>query len=395
MTLDTLSLGIGLCAGVALASVVYALLNRSAQSAFHAVSADALNANNQAFLALAEQHLGRLQESARGDFERHGASIQSTVEPMARTLETLNLKLQEVEKERASAQGELRQHFATLSETHGLLRTETGRLVQALRSPMGRGSWGEMQLERLLELAGMQAGVHYDRQATASNEDRTVRPDIVIRLSGGKSIVVDAKTPMDAYLSAIETPDDETRAVKLKAHAAQVRDQMKKLAAKEYWKMFSPSPEFVVMFMPSEGAAASALQHDLDLVEAGMRAGVVIATPMTFFALLRTIVYGWRQEKLAENAAEIAKLGAELYERIGGLADTQNSLGAHLVKAVQAYNKGINQLERRILPSARKLRDQHEVSGAAEIPALTAVEETLGYFTAAEMVAGQDAASDL
>jgi DNA recombination protein RmuC len=199
---------------------------------------------------------------------------------------------------------------------------------------------------------------------------------------------------MDAYLSAIEASDDETRAARLKDHATQVRDQMKKLAAKEYWKMFSPSPEFVVMFMPSEGAAASALQNDLDLVEAGMRAGVVMATPMTFFALLRTIVYGWRQEKLAANAAEIAKLGAELYERIGGLADSQTSLGSHLIKAVQAYNKGINQLEKRILPSARKLRDQHDVSGAAEIPAMTPVEEALGYFTAAEMVAGQEAASD-
>ena len=394
MTLDPASLGLGLFGGAALASVVYAILSRSARGAFQAVSADALNANNQAFLTLAEQHLGRLQESAKGDFERQGASIQNTVEPMARTLETLNRQLQEVEKERAHAQGELRQHFASLSGTHEALRTETGRLVQALRSPMGRGSWGEMQLERLLELAGMQEGVHYERQATSRNEDRTVRPDIVIRLPGGKSVVVDAKTPMDAYLTAMEAPDDETRAVKLKAHAAQVRDQMKKLSAKEYWKMFADTPEFVVMFMPSEGAAASALQHDLDLVEAGMRAAVVIATPMTFFALLRTIVYGWRQERLAENAAAIARLGAELYERIGGLADTQGSLGDALLKAVKAYNKSINQIERRILPSARRLRDQHDVSGAAEIPALEPVEETLGYFAAAEMISSQEAASD-
>ncbi len=393
MTLDPASLGIGLFAGAAVASVFYAVLNRSAQGAFRAVSADALNANNQAFLALAEQHLGRLQESARGDFDRHGATIQSTVEPMARTLEILNVKLQEVEKDRAHAQGELRQHFASLTETHGLLRTETGRLVQALRSPMGRGAWGEMQLERLLELAGMQEGVHYDRQATTRDHERTVRPDIVIRLTGGKSVVVDAKTPMDAYLSAIEAPDDETRTAKLKVHAAQVRDQMKKLAAKEYWRMFSPSPEFVVMFMPSEGAAASALQHDLGLVEAGMREGVVIATPMTFFALLRTIVYGWRQDRLAENTAEIARLGAELCERIGGLTKSQDTLGGHLMKAVQAYNTGITQIERRILPTARKLRDQHDVS-APEIPELKPVEESLGYFKTAEMLAGQAAPSD-
>jgi DNA recombination protein RmuC len=386
MTLDPLSLAIGLLAGAVLAGLPLMLLASRARDSFRAASADALSANNAAFLALAEQHLGRLHEAAKGDLDLRQQSIRTTVEPVSKTLETLNQRLAEVEKDRASAQGELRQHFAALSETHGMLRSETGRLVQALRTPMGRGSWGEMQLERLLEMAGMVETIHYERQASAGDEDRRVRPDIVIRLAGGKSIVVDAKTPMEAYLSAIEAADDEARGLLLKSHAAQVRDQMKKLAVKEYWKLFSPSPEFVVMFMPSEGAAASALQHDLDLIEAGMRAGVVIATPMTLFALLRTIVYGWRQERMAQNAAEIARLGGELYDRIGGLAQSHQKIGDSLGKAVEAYNKSIGQIESRVLATARKLKEQHEVTEAAALESPKPVEEPFRQFSRPEMI---------
>ena len=386
MTLDPTSLGIGLVLGALLAGAPFLLFAARARDAFRSVSADALSANNQAFIALAEQHLGKLQEAAKGDFDLRSQSFENTVAPVGKTLEALNLHLAAVEKERAGTYGELKQHFALLNETHTALRGETGRLVQALRTPMGRGSWGEMQLERLLEMSGMQAGVHYERQVSASDGDRSGKPDIVVKLAGGKSIVIDAKTPMDAYITAIEAPDDHARAAFLKTHAGNVRDQMKKLAAKEYWKLFASSPEFVVMFMPSEGACASALQNDLGLIEAGMRDNVVIATPMTLFALLRTIVYGWRQEKLAENAAEIARLGAQLYERVGRLSGTYGDLGNALLKAVKAYNTNVNQIERQVLPTLRQLRDEHAVTGDAHIDPPEPVEEALRYFSAAEMM---------
>jgi DNA recombination protein RmuC len=389
MTLDPLSLGIGLLAGGALAAVGFGLYAARAKDAFRAASADALNANSQAFLALAAQQFGKFQAEAKGDLDLRNQAIANTVAPVGKTLEALNQHLAEIEKARAGSQGELKQHFAMMHETHTALRGETGRLVQALRTPMGRGSWGEMQLERLLEIAGMQLGIHYDRQVSASDEDRSGKPDIVVRLAGGKSIVIDAKTPMDAYITAIEASDDATRTAQLKTHAANVRDQMKKLGRKEYWKLFEPSPDFVVMFMPSEGAAASAFQLDMGLIEAGMRDNVVIATPMTLFALLRTVVYGWRQERLAENAAEIVKLGADLYDRIGNFAGAYQNLGGNLMKAVDAYNKGIGQIENRILSTARKLKTEHDIAGRDEIPVLETIEDPLRFFSASEMLIGE------
>jgi DNA recombination protein RmuC len=386
MILDPLSLAIGLLAGAGLVGLPLTILWRGAKDSFRAASAEAMMASNQTLLALAEQQFGRMHEAAKGDLDLRGRSIESTVAPVSKTLETLNLRLAEIEKDRASAHGELRQHFSAMSETHGLLRSETGRLVQALRTPMGRGGWGEMQLERLLEMAGMVEGIHYDRQASGSDEDRRVRPDIVLKMTGGKSIVIDAKTPMEAYLQAIDAEDDVQRGTLLKAHAAQVRDQMRKLGQKEYWKVFSPSPEFVVMFMPSEGAVASALQQDLGLIEEGMRHNVVVATPMTLFALLRTIMYGWRQETLSRNAAEIAKLGAELYDRIGLLAKSHQTIGDSLGKAVEAYNKSIGQIETRVLATARRLKDEHQATSAASIEELKPVEEPFRQFSRPEML---------
>ncbi len=389
MTLDPLSLGLGLLIGIVLAGLAFALFAARARDGFRAASADALSANNQAFLALAEQHLGKLQEAAKGDLDLRGQAIVNSVAPVGKTLEALNLHLAEIEKTRAGVHGELKQHFAMMHETHSALRGETGRLVQALRTPMGRGSWGEMQLERLLEVAGMIVDVHYRRQVSQSHDGQTVKPDIVIALTQQKSIVIDAKTPMDAYLSAIEATDDATRQAHLKTHAQQMREQVKSLSAKTYWKAFEPSPDFVVMFVPSEGAVASALQNDLDLIEAAMSRNIVIATPMTLFALLRTIVYGWRQEKLARNTTEIIRLGVELYDRIGNFAGTYQTVGGNLMKAVDAYNKGVGQIETRILSTARKLKDEHDISGATEIPPLEGIDTPLRFFSAPEMLIGE------
>ena len=386
MILDPESLAIGLLAGAVLVGAPLAVFAARAREAFRATSADALNANNQAFLDLAGQHFGRMQESARGDLDLRHQAIHSTVEPVAKTLEHLNLRLAEVEKTRAEASGELRQHFESLFRSHQSLQSETGRLVQALRTPMGRGAWGEMQLERLLEHAGMQAGVHYEKQVHLNTGDGSVRPDIVIKLTDNKQIVIDAKTPMDAYLTAMETTDDAERARYLTDHAEQVTRQLTALSAKEYWRHFSPTPEFVVMFIPSEGACASALQANPGLIDTGMRRHVVLATPMTLFALLRTIVYGWKQESLAKNAAAIAALGAELYDRVSNLGDSYRKMGEGLTKAVGSYNAGVGQLENRVLVTARKLRDEHEITAKSMLETPKAVEESLRFFSATEML---------
>ena len=386
MNFDLLSMSLGAIAGMGLAGIGFSLYAARAKDAFRAASADALSANNQAFLDLAQQQFGKFQEQAKGDLDLRSQAIANTVAPVGKTLEALNLHLAEIEKLRAGSHGELTRHLQLMNEGHAALRGETGRLVQALRTPMGRGAWGEMQLERLLEVAGMVLHIHYQRQVTAAGQDGSIKPDVVIRLTEDKSIVIDAKTPMDAYLSAIECSDDAQRQAFLKTHAAQLRDQVKSLSAKSYWKAFAPSPDFVVMFVPSEGAVASALQNDLDLIEIAMNKNIVIATPMTLFALLRTIVYGWRQERLAKNTAEIVGLGADLYERIGGFAATYQNIGGNLMKAVDAYNKGIGQIERRILSTARKLKDEHEISGPAEIAPLNAIDEPLRFFSAPEML---------
>jgi DNA recombination protein RmuC len=390
MTLDPASLTLGFLAGAVTAGLFMAFLHRSARDSFKAVSAEALNSNNQTFLALAEQYLGRLQEAAKGDLELRGQTIESTVAPVAKTLEALKLQIDEMEKARAGAYEGLRQHVTSMQETQLLLRQETGALVAAMRTPMGRGSWGENQLMRLFELVGMREGADFHSQMTVVGEDARIRPDIVVKLPGDKTIVIDAKAPLEAYFAAIEAVDEPTRQIKLKAHAGQVREQMRKLADKEYWKQFKHSPEFVVMFVPSESAFATAAQLDPELIEYGMKANVIIATPLTLFALLRTIAYGWRQERIAENAADIAKLGRELYERVAGLAGTYDKLGDSLKRSVEHYNTALGQIESRVLVTARKLKDRHDIA-AAEIEAIEAVEATPRLLAAAELLAAKEA----
>ena len=387
MNFDPISLGIGLLAGTVLAGVAFGIFAARAKDAFRAASADALNANSEAFLTLAQQQFGKFQESAKGDLDLRSQAIANTVAPVGKTLEALSLHLAEIEKSRAGTHGELKQHLDNLGKNHISLQGETARLAQALRSPLGRGSWGEMQLERLLEVAGYAVGVHYERQVTAAGDDNSrVRPDIVIKLAEGKNVVIDAKTPMDAYFLAMEAADDVIRSAHLKTHAQQMRETMRKLAAKNYPGIIGFSPDFVIMFVPSEGAVASALQNDLELIEAAMSKNVVIATPMTLYALLNTIMYGWRQEKLAKNTAEIAKMGAQLYDRIGNFAETYEKIGTTLKKAVDTYNGGIGQIEARILSTARKLKSEHDISGNADIEPMKGIETSLRFFSAPEML---------
>jgi DNA recombination protein RmuC len=318
-----------------------------------ALSADALKENNASFLALAETKL-------------HGY-----VAPLKDSLEKVDGQVRLLEQSRQRAYGSLQQELLTLREGQERLRAETGNLVTALRAPHVRGRWGEMQLRRVVELAGMLAHCDFEEQATARDGDGALlRPDLVVRMPGGKNVVVDAKAPLAAYLDAIEAADDDLRRLKLVDHARQVRDHVTKLGQKAYWQQFAPAPEFVVMFLPDESFFRAALEHDPSLIEAGAQAGVVFASPTTLIGLLRAIGFGWQQETVAESARAVHELGRELYGRLGVMARHFAKVGKSLDSAVGAYNDTVGSLERRVLVQARRF-EGHGISGdLAELEAL-------------------------
>ncbi len=355
--------------------------------AFKALSAEALRNNNTSFLELAKSTLETTQEGARGDLEQRRAAIDAMVKPMRESLEKVDAKINDLEKARTGAYEALTTQVRTLAETQNYLRSETSNLVRALRSPIVRGRWGEIQLRRVVELAGMVDHCDFFEQTTVQTEEGRMRPDMIVHLPGGKTIVVDAKASLNAYLEAQEAPDDDARLNRLQLHATQVRGHIEKLSRKAYWEQFENAPDFVVLFLPGEMFFSAALERDPMLIEFGADKKIILATPTTLIALLRAVCYGWRQEKLAQNAREISQLGGELYKRFADLSIHFGRLGKSLNNSVEAFNKAAGNIESRVFVTARKFRDLGAAPLGMEIEELEPVDQIAREIQAPELLA--------
>ncbi|MBI1759436.1 MAG: DNA recombination protein RmuC [Actinobacteria bacterium] len=335
---------------------------------FDALSAQALRRNNEQFVALAEGRFAEVQTAARGDLAQRQQAIEGLVAPLRESLARVEGQIQAVEKDRVGAHEALLAQVGTMRQASDQLRLETAQLVTALRAPQVRGRWGELQLQRVVEAAGMVEHCDFVQQQTATSDDGAHRPDLIVQLAGGKQIIVDAKVAFGGYLEAMEARDEPTRAERLKAHARHLKMHVDALAAKAYWERFAPTPEFVVCFVPADAFLNAALEQDPSLLEHAFGRNIVIATPSTLIALLRTVAYTWRQESLTRNALEVHRLARDLYGRLATMGGHLEAMGRSLNTAVGKYNSAVSSLESRVLVTARKLNEMGVVDGELEAP---------------------------
>lgn len=321
---------------------------------FRALSADALSKNSDEFLKLARASFDKLHQQSADELGKRAQAIDALVKPIRESLQKVDTTIGEIEKTRATAYGALSEQIKSLTGSQNQLQAEAAKLSTALRSTTTAGTWGELQLRRVIEMAGMSSYCDFAEQTSVTDGERTLRPDVVVQLPGSQHIVIDAKTPLDAYREAASASDDKVRAAKLAEHAAKVRGHVDSLGAKDYWEQFQPSPEFVVLFLPGDQFLAGALQADATLIDRAMAKRVLLATPATLIALLKASAYGWRQESISQNAEEIAALGRQLYDRISTFTDHLARVGAGLGAATKHYNAAVGSLEGSLLPGARK-----------------------------------------
>jgi DNA recombination protein RmuC len=365
------------------------------RDAFAALSAEALRRNTRSFLELAQATLAQFQNAASTDLETRQGAIADLLKPVGATLEKFDSAVQAMEKERVGSYAALREQLGVLAASQAQLRLETANLVKALRTPSARGRWGEIQLRRVCEIAGMIEHCDFDEQqtTTAVRDEARIRPDVQVRLPGGKTVVVDAKVPFMAYLEALEAHDDAHREAMLRDHARQVRDHVSRLASRAYWDQLPSTPDFVVMFLPGEPFLSAAWEQDPGLIDAAMEQRVMLATPITLIALLKAVAYGWRQERIAESAQSISELGRTLHDRLLSLAAHFNAMGKGLSQAVVAYNRAAGSLEHRVLVAARRFTEMG-VDTAGALPDLRRIDRTVRPLTPPESAAEPAAESN-
>lgn len=372
-------LGAGYLAGYATATLKLSRYKTMADAAadlennFRLVAGEALQRNNQAFLDLATQNLSRFQSEAKGELDKKQQAFAEMVKPIGEALKRTEEQIREIEKDRKESFGSIASHLKLMAEGQQQLQAETRNLVTALRRPEVRGRWGEMVLKRVVELAGMIDRCDFVEQPKTDDEESRLRPDMVVHLAENRTLIVDAKTPLDSYLSAIEANSSADRDNHLASHARKVRERIKELAAKRYWNQFKSAPDFVIMFIPGDQYLTAALDKDPELQEQALRDKVLITTPTTLMGLLKIVAYGWRQIALAENAEQIRELGSALHQRLATFAEHMDKVGSSLNKSMQSYNDAVGSLERQVLPGARRFTELG-VQAKKDMPVLEPIE---------------------
>ena len=372
--------------------IAFEAANAQLTRAFSELANQSLKSNSENFLRLAEQNLGAQQEKAKHDLGEREKAVENMVKPIQKALEAAQKQISELEKARSEAYGSIRSQLGAMQDSQNSLRQETQNLVNALRRPEVRGRWGEITLRRLVELAGMVEHCDFQEQVHSVGEGQIIRPDMIVRMPDKRELVVDVKTPLDAYLEAVEAENDTQRKLGLERHAKNVRAHIRMLASKTYWDQFDESPEFVILFIPGDQFLSAALNEEPDLIEYALSKQIILATPTSLVALLKAVAYGWRQLALADNAKEIRVLAEDLYGRLATFVGHMNRVGRQLASSVDHYNKAVGSLERNVLPGARKFVELgvHEKKAIEKLESLDPVPRTM-----IESSSDEDDAADL